>query len=182
MPKLVVGIAGLPGSGKTEVAKIAVRFGYSYIRMGDVVVEEVRRRGLKVCEENVGAVASELRRTSEAEVARRCIPLIREKPEPVVVDGIRGIAEVEKFRREFGDAFKLVSVWSSQATRFSRISRRGREDDAQGWEEFLKKDRRELSWGLGEAMALSDYLIVNEGTLEELREKAEEIFRRRLLV
>jgi hypothetical protein len=31
-------------------------------------------------------------------------------------------------------------------------------------------------------MALSDYLIVNEGTLEELREKAEEIFRRRLLV
>jgi len=85
---------------------------------------------------------------------------------------------VEKFREEFGDAFKLVSVWSSQATRFSRISRRRREDDAQGWEEFLKKDRRELSWGLGEAIALSDYLIVNEGTLEELREEAEEIFRR----
>jgi dephospho-CoA kinase len=178
MPKLVVGIAGPPGAGKTEVARVATQLGYSYIRMGDVVLEEVKKRGLKISEENVGTVASELRKLGEAEIARRCIPSIREKGGAVVVDGIRGIAEVEEFRNEFGDAFKLISVWASQRTRFQRISKRSREDDARGWEEFQKKDRRELSWGLGEALVLSDFLIVNEGNLEELKEKAKEILER----
>ena len=178
MPKLVVGIAGPPGAGKTEVARVAIQLGYSYLRMGDVVLEEVRRRGLEVSEENVGAVASELRKLGEAEVARRCIPLIKEREGFVVVDGIRGIAEVEEFRREFGDAFKLISVWASPKTRFQRISKRSREDDAQGWEEFQRKDRRELSWGLGGALISSDYLIVNEGTREELKQKAKEILER----
>ncbi|MEM2282241.1 MAG: AAA family ATPase [Candidatus Hadarchaeales archaeon] len=179
MSKLVVGIAGPPGAGKTEVAKVAVRLGFSYLRMGDVVVEEVRRRGLEISEESVGRVASELRKLGEAEVARRCIPSIRQAEGPVVVDGIRSPAEVREFRREF-NGFRLISVWSSQATRYQRISKRRREDDAAGWEEFLRKDEREMSWGLGEVIVLSDYLLVNEGTVEELRGEAERCLRRLL--
>ncbi|MEW5995856.1 MAG: AAA family ATPase, partial [Candidatus Zixiibacteriota bacterium] len=172
----VVGLVGLQGSGKTEVVKAMAEFDAPSVRMGDVVWQEIRRRGLKINEKNVAEVANEFRaQDGMGAIAKRCIPLINEKGKgkrAVLVDGIRGIAEVDEFRKVFGEDFSLISVWATETTRHSRISSRVREDDARGIESFRAKDRRELSWGLGEAMALADYLIVNEGTLAELRKSA----------
>ncbi len=176
MHKKVVGITGPPGAGKTEVARVAQQLGFGYIRMGDVVIEEVRRRGLAVTEENVGKVANELRKSGADAIARLCLPKAR-RMEKVVIDGIRGVSEVELFRREFGNSFKLIAVWARQGTRFRRVCGRGREDDARDWERFLQKDMRELGWGLGGAMLAADFLIVNEGSLEELKRNAESILR-----
>lgn len=176
MPILVVGIAGPPCAGKSEVAKVAVERGYSYIRMGDVVLEEVRKRGLEISEETVGKVAVELRKIDEAEIAKRCVKMIEKMDGKVLVDGVRGIAEVEEFKRNFGEKFKLIFVWSRRLTRFKRAVSRSREDDAESWEAFVEKDKREMSWGLGNVLMLSDYLLVNEGTLEELKIRAKEIF------
>lgn len=59
---------------------------------------------------------------------------------------------------------------------FSRVASRGRVDDVMSLESFREKDRRELGWGLGKALALADFIIVNEGTLEELHKRAIGIF------
>jgi dephospho-CoA kinase len=69
-------------------------------------------------------------------------------------------------------------VWARKSIRYKRIAERKREDDALGPERFDEKDRRELGWGMGEALALADELIVNEGTLDELRARVTELFRR----
>ncbi|MFN4133312.1 MAG: hypothetical protein ACK4GQ_02965, partial [Candidatus Hadarchaeales archaeon] len=98
------------------------------------------------------------------------------KGEVVVVDGIRGIAEVEEFRKAFGDSFHLWAVWAGEKDRYSRIAARKRLDDATGLEEFRRKDRRELGWGLGEAFALAEAMIINDGTLGDLRKKVEKMF------
>lgn len=178
----VIGIVGLQGSGKTEVAGVAMRLGIPYVRMGDVVWEEVKRRGLELNEANVGAVANELRqREGLGTIANRCVPLIERRgrgKNAVIVDGIRGIAEVEEFRRAFGDRFHLLAIWASEPTRYSRVAARGRADDIAGMKTFRQKDARELSWGLGEALALADSIIVNEGTLAELHGKADEILKK----
>ena len=42
----VVAIAGMPGSGKGEVAAVLAARGIPILSMGDMVREEVRRRGL----------------------------------------------------------------------------------------------------------------------------------------
>ncbi|MCS7131180.1 MAG: AAA family ATPase [Hadesarchaea archaeon] len=177
----VMGIVGLQGSGKTEVAKVAMGLGIPCVRMGDVVWGEVRRRGLEINETTVGAVADELRRREGlGAIAKRCIPIIERVgrgKRAVVVDGVRGIAEVEEFRRAFGDRFRLLAVWASEKARYSRIVGRGRADDIESLKAFREKDRRELGWGLGEALALAEAIIVNEGTLEELREKAAEVIK-----
>lgn len=175
----VIGIVGLQGSGKTEVAKVAMGLDIPCVRMGDVVWEEVKRRGLEINEANVGAVADELRRREGlGAIAKRCVPIIERVgvgKRAVVVDGVRGIAEVEEFRRAFGDRFRLLAVWASERTRYSRVSGRGRADDIESLKAFREKDRRELGWGLGEALALADAIVVNEGTLDELREEAAEV-------
>jgi dephospho-CoA kinase len=48
---------------------------------------------------------------------------------------------------------------------------RRRLDDASSLEEFLRRDERELKWGLAGAMARADFVLKNEGSIEELHEK-----------
>lgn len=167
-------------SGKTEVAKALAKFDVPSVRMGDVVWDEIKRRDQEINESTVAAVANELReREGLGAIAKRCVPLIESQGKgkrALVVDGIRGIAEVDEFRRAFGDSFHLLAIWAGEGIRYSRIASRGRADDAMSLESFREKDRRELSWGLGEALALADSIIVNEGTLEELHKRAIGLF------
>lgn len=180
MVSQVIGIVGPHGSGKTEVAKVFVGLGAPSVRMGDVVWGEVRRLGMEITEENVAKVASELRKKDgPGAIAKRCVPIIGDKGKgkrAVVVDGLRGAAEVKEFRRAFGDDFHLLAVQAGEKLRYSRIESRGRSDDAGTQKEFREKDRRELSWGLEEALALADHTIVNDGTLDELHRKAVEFY------
>ena len=48
----------------------------------------------------------------------------------------------------------------------------GRGDDGQTLQEFFDRDRRELKWGIGNAFALADGMLINEGSLEEFRRTA----------
>jgi len=178
----VIGIVGLTGSGKTEVAKVASKLDIPCVRMGDVIWREVKRRGLELNEATVGAVANELRKhEGPAAIATRCIPSIKEQGKDkraVVIDGIRSSAEVEEFRMAFGDRFYLLAVSASEQKRYSRTAARGRADDVESLEAFRQKDSRELSWGLGEALASADFTLINEGTLAEHRRKAAEIVKK----
>ena len=175
----VIGVVGLQGSGKTEVARVAAKLGIPCVRMGDVVWAEVKRRRLELNYANVAAVASEMRgREGLRAVAKRCIPLIERAGEgkrAVVVDGIRGIEEVEEFRRTFGERFHLLAVEADERLRYSRVMGRGREDDAKGLETFREKDSRELGWGLGKAFETAELTLTNESTLAEFHEKVTKV-------
>ena len=59
--KLVVGVAGMPGAGKSLVVEAAVQNGYDLVVMGDVVREEAERQHLEPSPENIGKIMLELR-------------------------------------------------------------------------------------------------------------------------
>jgi dephospho-CoA kinase len=161
--KLVVGLAGMPGSGKSVVVETAVEMGYGVVVMGDVIREETQKRGLEFNPKNVGRVMLDLRKKGGASVvADRCIPKIEQQEnEKVIVDGLRSLGEVEAFKRRFA-SFSLMAVYASPETRFNRLYRRHRSDDPDGWEVFHERDMRELGVGLGNAIAMAEYLIINE--------------------
>lgn len=176
----VIGIVGLQASGKTLVASHLIDLGASRVRMGDVVWREVENRKLEINEKNVANVAKELReKEGMGAIAERCIPIIKKKgkkSETVVVDGLRGGAEVEVFRNEFGENFFLISVEAPDKLRYDRIKRRGREDDIEDFESFKEKDERELDWGMEEAMESADFTIINNGSVRDLKIKVSKIF------
>ena len=87
----------------------------------------------------------------------------------MVVDGVRGIAEVECFRREFGEGFVLISIYAPIEIRFSRVQKRGRSDDMNSIEGLRNRDERELGWGMGEAIEASNVEIENNFTLETFK-------------
>jgi dephospho-CoA kinase len=61
-------------------------------------------------------------------------------------------------------------------TRFRHLKERGRSDAPSSTDEFSGRDKRELSVGISEAIALADETISNnELTLDQLKQHAYEI-------
>jgi len=170
----VVGVVGMPASGKSEAARLARDEDVPVVTMGDVIRDEVERRGLEPTDENMGRVATELREEEgDDAVARRCADEIRAKEAPVVVvDGLRSDDEADYFRDEFddGDAFVLVAVDAPFETRLERVRDRDRDDDMATADELRDRDDRELGYGMGDAIEDADVRIQNDGSLDEFRE------------
>lgn len=174
--KLIV-VTGMPGAGKSEVADyLQRRYGIPVVVMGDVIREEARRRGLEPDSANTKSIMLELReRDGPSAIAIRCVGKLKEMDNPIVViEGCRSLAEVDVFRK-FAEHAVIVCVHSSPATRFERLRSRGREDAPSSYEVFKERDMREISVGLGGVIALADIMLVNEGTLSQLRGMIHEI-------
>jgi len=164
----------MPGAGKRTAIEAMASGRIPVFRMGDVVREEASRMGVEPTPEGLGWVAVELRRRyGPSVVAERTIEKVESSPEVgdvFIVDGVRSLEEVEEFRKRYDTV--VVAVHASPRTRFRRLLRRGRSDDPRTWEEFLERDLRELGWGLGSVIATADYMLVNEGSVEELQKAA----------
>jgi dephospho-CoA kinase len=174
--KLVVGLVGMPGAGKSLVVEAAQMKNYSVVAMGDVVREETRKRGLELTPKNVGATMLDLRKDSGAGViAEKCIPRIEQaKGSKLIVDGLRSLDEAEVFKLRF-PSFRLLAIHAAPETRFFRLKERGRSDDPKSWDVFHERDLRELSVGLGDAITMADYMILNEGKKKDLKARVMEL-------
>jgi dephospho-CoA kinase len=176
--KLVLGLAGMPGSGKSLVVKVAGTNGYEAVAMGDVVREEAEKQNLEPNPENIGKIMLELRRKEgNSVIAKRCVPRIEKtQKQRVVVDGIRSLDEVEEFKTRY-PSFALLAISASPETRFSRLYRRRRSDDAADWKVFRERDLRELSVGLGNVIAMSEFMVVNEQALDVVKNRIRQVLK-----
>ncbi len=177
--KIVVGLAGMPGSGKSLVVETARELGYAIVVMGDVIREETKKLGLELTPQNVGKVMLQLRADGGVTVvAQKCIPKIEsQESSKVLIDGLRSLHEVDAFKAHFAK-FSIAAVHASPETRFTRLSYRRRSDDSNGWQVFRDRDVRELSVGLGNVIAMAEQMIVNEDSVSETKAKVAEALRR----
>jgi len=182
----IIGVTGLPGSGKSVVSRAAKKLDIPLVRMGDVIREEAKKRNQKT-----GDVAVELRKEyGEFVVAERCVEIIKTyiaskspslennsrnrsrikvpKCDIYMIEGIRSPYEVEIFKKNFNE-FKVIAIHSTPNTRFKRLKRRMRPDDSREESDFKLRDQRELNFGIGNVIATADYMVVNEGPLKKIK-------------
>ena len=166
----------MPGAGKSEVANAFQNAGYPLIIMGDVIREETRNLGMEANPENTKKVMLDLReKHGPGAVATRCIDgLCKQESDIVVIEGCRSIAEVDIFD-DYAEEVMIVCVHASPKIRFSRLQERNREDAPATWEIFSERDIREISIGLGGVIALSDIMLINEGTLDNIQNSSKEL-------
>lgn len=166
----------MPLSGKTAAAEVLKDEGYTVLDMGDVVRIEMEKRGIGA--ESTGEFVNGLRSEHGMDaIAQLCMPYLKEmieEKERIVITGMRSLEEKRRFEDETGERVEMVAIWSSPETRRQRREERQREEDRKG-QEFQERDRRELENGVGDLMALSDHLIKNEGTIEQLEARVKEV-------
>lgn len=173
---------GYPGSGKGEASTVAARAGLPVVSMGDVIRRACRARCLPVTEDTLGQVATALRDVEgDDAIAVRTLALLRPTHRAygdVLVDGIRGAAEVERFRADLGDDFHLVAIEAPFEVRLERVRTRGRDPTAEQARDLERRDRRERGYGMDEAIAAADRTIENVDTLEAFHDELETVLTR----
>ena len=180
----------MPGAGKSTVASFLKDKGFAVVIMGDVIREEAKRQGLEPTDVNLGKMMLKLRQDLGPGAVGQIVlqKLQRDHANDnssgvggsdinyinVVIDGIRSVAEVEVLKKV--GHVRLLAIHASQDTRFEHLRKRGRADAPSDSNEFTGRDKRELSVGVSEAIALANEMISNnELTLEQLKLQAYDI-------
>jgi len=173
----VVSIVGMTGAGKSEVSKVFEENGFIRIRFGDLTDEEMKRRRLKPSEENERLVRELLRREQgPAAYAELNQPRIEQalKRLDVVIDGLYSWEEYIYLKACYGEDLYLVAVWSSPKTRYARLA--ARSSRRLTMEEAISRDRAEIeNIQKGGPIAMADFTIINESSLEDLRRATERV-------
>lgn len=177
MPQ-VIGLTGYMGSGKGELVKLLLKRGFTYISLSDAVRVEATKRGLEHSRDSLQQVGNQLREEHGAGILGKKIreTVEREVERRWVIDGIRNPGEWEELSHL--PDFEMIGVTASPDTIVERITRRNREGTPLSREEVIAKLNKER--GIGEppegqqvqrCLDHADFLIVNEGTLQDLDAK-----------
>jgi dephospho-CoA kinase len=173
----VVAIVGMAGAGKSEVARVFEEHSFKKVRFGDITDEELRNRGLEPNEENERYIRQQLRKEHGMAVyAKLNLPRIDSslKSSNVVVDGLYSWEEYILLKEYYGRQFTVVAVWASPATRHARLAHRA--ERALTLEDAASRDESEIdNINKGGPIAMADYTIVNETSLEELEKETERV-------
>jgi len=175
--KIVLAIVGLPGAGKTEATNyILQKTNWPKVYFGGAIVLEAANRG-KPGEAGEREVREEYRaKYGFAAMAIVNMQKIKELYEQgdVVLESMYGWEEYLELKKEFGDNFKVLAIYASPETRTQRmVSRPERPLTA---EQLISRDYSQIE-NLHQAgpIARANWTIVNEGSLEELKQGIDKI-------
>ncbi len=172
----LIGLTGTNGSGKGEAAVYLKKKGYAYFSLSDVIRNELHKDGKEDSRDNLIQKGNELRKKHGPDILAR---MVMEKVEgKAVIDSIRNPSEVEYLRRE--KEFILLAIDAPVELRYERVKQRGRQESVSTLEEFIKKEKEEMTDSekgqqLHSCMKMADFMIMNDGALEDLHLKLEEI-------
>ncbi len=171
----VIAVVGMCGSGKSEAVKYFTEHGYKRVYFGEVVMNEMKRLGLEVNEQNERATRENLRKEfGMGAMAVKSLPIIEEfiKHNNVVVESLYSWEEFKILKDKFGDAFKLITIYTTKELRYERLLKRPFRPLTEA--ESMSRDLSEIEkLDKGGPIAYTDYLIINDGSLEEMNKHLE---------
>lgn len=173
--KKILAIVGMAGSGKSDVARFLAEKGLPVIRFGQQTDIGLKEKGLPLTEANERAYRVQLRQEVGMDAyAIKAKPSIDEalsQADIVILDGLYSWEEYTYLKREYPQLL-LIGVFANRKLRYARLQQRSvRPLEPEAAE---KRDIAEIE-ELHKAgpIALADYVLENNGTVEELKEKTE---------
>ena len=171
----IIAVIGMCGSGKSEAVRFFEEHGYRKVYFGGVVMEEMKSRGLEVNEQNERATRESLRKEfGMGAMAVKSLSQIESfyKVGNVVIESLYSWEEFKIIKEKFGNAFRLLTIYTTKELRYSRLAKRPFRPLSA--EESMSRDISEIEkLDKGGPIAYTDYLVMNDGTLEDLNKKLE---------
>jgi dephospho-CoA kinase len=181
---MIIGLTGSMGSGKGEIVKILEEHGFSYITLSSMVREEAKKRGIEEEREKLMEIGNSMRKEHGAGVlAKMALEKIKNSnKEKWVIDGIRNPSEIDELKKQ--DNVYIIGLFADREILINRIINRNRTSDSKAREEIIFKIERELGKDekqdgqqVAKCMERIDKLIINEGTLDELKKEFKNIMK-----
>jgi len=180
---MLIGLTGPIASGTDVFGKILVEKGFERFSLSDYLREEMKKKGIEANRKNMQDFGDEIRKEfGEGELVKRLISKNKiNKEKNYVIESIRNPGEVEEFRKF--RSFILVLVDAPNEIRYQRVLKRARDsDDPQTIEEFKKLEQKDFGVNQPKhgqqhsaVFKMADKKILNNGSLEDLRNRAEEL-------
>lgn len=170
-PRLFI-VCGPSCAGKTTLAEyVGKHYGYYHIEASDFMYRAYYRRHGTNSKVEIGDFAEQVLKEEPEIVARQILENIGAYSQtPVVVTGFRSSAEIDWFRRNYAGIYSIETLYvtASQSIRYTRSVVRGREGEANGRDEFVRRDSQQKAMGLAELeIRLKDHTLENDGGLAE---------------
>lgn len=169
-------VVGMPASGKNIARMYAEARGIPYFATGDLVRNEVRKRGFENDAAATAAVSTELRGADGLGVTRLALAAAMESASDILfMEGMRSQPEIELIRLK--SECVVIAFLAPRQSRLQRIISRQRQDDSP--QLFDERDLREIEYGTAIPIVLADEYILNTGTPEQAIEQIDQIVLRR---
>jgi dephospho-CoA kinase len=170
----VIAFVGMTGSGKgTCTSYLNKNYGWPVIHFGNMVYEEVQRRGLDNVKDET-FVREDMRKQEgpavlAKHVARKIRDYIADGEKFVVLDGLYSWSEYKHLHEVFGENIVLIAVVATKALRYKRVLERQDTHRSYTVEQVVARDIAEIeNLEKGGPIAYADYTLLNNGAQEEL--------------
>ena len=171
----IIALVGLAGSGKSSAVEYLTEKGFPKIYFGGVIYKAMDEAGIEKTWNNQQQFREEIRRREGKDfVIKRVIKnihdLINAGQNKVVLDGLYTWSEYKFLKHEFPGQVVVIAIVTPKYLRYQRMAKRierpmqPHEVDQRDWSEIENLEK-------GGPIAIADYFIINDGSLEQLHQK-----------
>ena len=171
----IIALVGLAGSGKSSAVEYLTEKGFPKIYFGGVIYKAMDEAGIEKTWDNQQQFREEIRRREgKYFVIKRVIKnihdLINAGQNKIVLDGLYTWSEYKFLKHEFPGQVVVIAIVTPKYLRYQRMAKRierpmqPHEVDQRDWSEIENLEK-------GGPIAIADYFIINDGSLEQLHQK-----------
>ena len=171
----IIALVGLAGSGKSSAVEYLTEKGFPKIYFGGVIYKAMDEAGIEKTWDNQQKFREEIRRREGKDfVIKRVIKnihdLINAGQNKIVLDGLYTWSEYKLLKHEFPGQVVVIAIVTPKYLRYQRMAKRierpmqPHEVDQRDWSEIENLEK-------GGPIAIADYFIINDGSLEQLHQK-----------
>ena len=173
----ILAVTGRIGSGKNSVEDyLRDKYEYKIINMADVLRQMAKEEGCGLDRQSLQNLRKKYGNTFLAEKTVKIIEGLNDNK--IVIGSMRRPEDFLIPKQKFNDNIKLIVIEARKDVRFQRIKKRGREGDPKTIKEFETQEKKdEEIFEFKKIFSYADYVIDNNGTLDDLHKQIDKIMR-----